>query len=121
VSESAAGVEASELAMQDVATQPKRAQAHGRIPPVAKLITGERLGKAITSDGFIKDGSPTCVEGAKYDFRMSPLILKASFGSPVNIDKLPEDQRAGVKVEPGEVVFVRTIEKLELPNNIIAS
>src|ERR1700730_13714073 len=87
---------------------------------VATLITSERLNKALEPGGFLREGSPTCVEGAKYDFRMSPIILKASFGTPVNLDKLPEDQRAQVKVEPGEVVFVRTIEKLVLPNDIIA-
>jgi deoxycytidine triphosphate deaminase len=87
---------------------------------VATLITSERLNKALEPGGFLREGSPTCVEGAKYDFRMSPIILKASFGTPVNLDKLPEDQRAQVKVEPSEVVFVRTIEKLALPNDIIA-
>jgi deoxycytidine triphosphate deaminase len=87
---------------------------------MAHLITGERLEKAVADGGFIQGGAPACVEGAKYDFRMSPLILKASFGTPVNIEKLPEDQRAAVKVEPGEVVFVRTIEKLALPNNVMA-
>ncbi len=88
--------------------------------PVATLITGERLAKAIQPGGFLRDGTPSSVEGAKYDFRMSPLILKASFGTPVNLERLPEDQRAKVTVEPGEVVFVRTIEVLDLPNNIIA-
>ena len=51
---------------------------------------------------------------------MSPVILKASFGTPVDLGELPADQRAQVRVEPGEVVFVRTIEKLNLPNNVIA-
>ena len=94
--------------------------AAGASGAMATLITGAHLTKALEADGFIKDGSTACVEGAKYDFRMSPLILKASFGTPVNLEKLPEDQRAKVTVEPGEVVFVRTIEKLSLPNNVIA-
>ena len=100
--------------------QPKRVSSEGQALPVAMLITGERLSKALEPTGFIQDGSPACVEGAKYDFRMSPLILKSSFGTPVNIEKLPEDQRAAVKVEPGEVIFVRTIERLTLPNNVMA-
>jgi deoxycytidine triphosphate deaminase len=87
---------------------------------VATLVTGERRSKAIEPGGFIREGAGTCVEGAKYDFRMSPLILKASFGTPINLEKLPEDQRAKVTADPGEVVFVRTIERLDLPNNIIA-
>ncbi|MGH6801014.1 MAG: dCTP deaminase domain-containing protein, partial [Methylocella sp.] len=84
------------------------------------MITGDRLSKALEPGGFLLGGSAACVEGAKYDFRMSPIILKASFGTPVNLDKLPEDQRAQVKVESGEVVFVRTLETLALPNDIIA-
>jgi deoxycytidine triphosphate deaminase len=87
---------------------------------VTTLLTGDALRDATKEAGFIKGGVVESVEGAKYDFRMSPIILKASFGTPVNLEKLPEDQRAQVRVEPGEVVFVRTIEKLDLPNNIIA-
>lgn len=97
-----------------------RQRTDGKGWPVATLITSELLNKALKPGGFLREGSPNCVEGAKYDFRMSPLILKASFGTPINLDKLPEDQRAQVKVEPGEVVFVRTIEKLALPNDTIA-
>src|SRR4029077_11978184 len=104
--------------MQDIATI-KGDSTQGRAP-LATLLTGEHLVKALEPTGFIRDGVATCVEGAKYDFRMSPLILKASFGTPVNLERLPEDQRASITVEPGEVVFVRTIEKLALPNNIIA-
>lgn len=84
------------------------------------LITGEHLRDALGAMGFIKNGVPGSVEGAKYDFRMSPLILKSSFGTPINLDNLSEEQRAQVRVEPGEVVFVRTIERLELPKNITA-
>jgi deoxycytidine triphosphate deaminase len=104
--------------MQDASNQPTRVPAEGQA--LARLLTGEHLDKALEPMGFIKDGSPTCVEGAKYDFRMSPIILKASFGTPINLEKLPEHERAQVKVEPGEVVFVRTIEKLALPNNVMA-
>jgi deoxycytidine triphosphate deaminase len=107
--------------MQDFQNQPIRVTAQaGDGRSVANLITGDRLKAAVATGGFIQDGNPTSVEGAKYDFRMSPQILKASFGTPINLEKLPEDQRAQVKVEPGEVVFVRTIERLVLPNNVIA-
>jgi deoxycytidine triphosphate deaminase len=91
----------------------------GEAWPMAMLITGDGLRGAV-EDGFIKHGNSQCVEGAKYDFRLSPQILKASFGQPVDIEKLSEMERASVTIEPGEVVFVRTIEELDLPENIIA-
>lgn len=72
----------------------------GEARPMAALITGDGLRGAI-EDGFIKHGASQCVEGAKYDFRLSPQILKASFGQPVDIEKLSEMERAKVTIEPG--------------------
>jgi deoxycytidine triphosphate deaminase len=88
---------------------------------MASLITGERLQRAVEDGTFIKNGLVKSVEGAKYDFRMSPVVLKSSFVTPVNIEKLPEDKRAQAVVEPGEVVFVKTMELLDLPNSMIAT
>ncbi|HEX3936049.1 MAG TPA: hypothetical protein VHX43_00970 [Xanthobacteraceae bacterium] len=88
---------------------------------MATLITGDNLKRQIDAGGFIKDGVSSSVEGAKYDFRISSRILKASFGRPIDINKLPEDQQTQARVDPGEVVFVRTMEALELPKNIIAT
>ncbi len=87
---------------------------------MASLLSGGQLESALLDEGFIRDGSIDCVEGVKYDFRMSPIVLKAKFGTPINIDKLPESERAQVTVEPGEVVFVRTVEQLALPNDVMA-
>jgi deoxycytidine triphosphate deaminase len=106
--------------MHSAPNQLGRVPAYGQGRSVAKLITGEHLRAALADGGFIKNGAPSSVEGAKYDFRMSPIILKSSFGSPVNLANLTEEQRALVRVEPGEVVFVRTIERLELPNTVTA-
>jgi dUTPase len=51
---------------------------------------------------------------------MSPIVLKALYGSPVDIKALAEEHRAQMRVDPGEVVFVKTIETLVLPKNINA-
>jgi deoxycytidine triphosphate deaminase len=106
--------------MQSSANQLRRVPTFGDRRSVSSLITGDKLRAALGPDGFIKDGNPTSVEGAKYDFRMSPLILKSSFSAPIHLDKLSEEQRAQIRVEPGEVVFVRTIERLDLPKTITA-
>jgi deoxycytidine triphosphate deaminase len=107
---------------RDLSLRDKVFAVNAREPrPMASLVTGERLHRAVDEGSFIKNGLVKSVEGAKYDFRMSPIILKASFITPVNIEKLPEDKRSQAVVEPGEVVFVKTMELLDLPNSMIAT
>lgn len=88
---------------------------------MARIIAETRLKKAIKDGTFIKNGLIDNAEGIKYDFRMSSRILKAEFGRAVNMSKFPEQQQAGLAVEPGEVVFVLTEEILDLPRNIEAN
>ena len=85
-----------------------------------QAITGEQLLKAVQSQTFIKGGDPLCAEGVKYDFRMGSRVLKSKFGRSMDMDKMGEDQKAEMVIEPGEVVFVLTEETLELPNNVMA-
>jgi deoxycytidine triphosphate deaminase len=87
---------------------------------LAKAITGEQLIAAVTSQTFIKDGNPESAEGIKYDFHMGSRVLKAKYGRSMDIDKMPEAEKAEMVVEPGEVVFVLTQETLELPADIMA-
>jgi deoxycytidine triphosphate deaminase len=87
---------------------------------LAKAITGDHLLAAVNSQTFIKDGDPKGAEGIKYDFRMGSRILKAAYGQPLDMDGLTENERTGMFVEPGEVVFVLTEESLELPNDMMA-
>lgn len=82
-----------------------------------QLVTGERLRKAVTDGTFITDGEAAGVEAVKYDFHMGSSVLKALYGQPIAIDKIPEEDRW---VDPGEAVFLLTREKLNLPANMIA-
>ena len=106
--------------MHYASNQLTRVPTWGSGQSVTTLITGNHLLDALVDGGFIKNGAANGVEGAKYDFRISPRILKSSFGTAIDLSKMSEDQRALVRVEPGEVVFVQTIEHLDLPNNITA-
>src|ERR1700684_1905031 len=51
---------------------------------------------------------------------MGSLVLKAKSGQPVDIEELPAVEKSTLAVEPGEVVFVLTQEKLNLPRNMMA-
>lgn len=84
---------------------------------MARAITGDQLRAAVQSESFIKLGHPDNAEGVKYDFRAGTRVLKATFGQGVDIQNIPEKDRW---VEPGEVVFVLTQERLDLPKDMIA-
>ena len=84
---------------------------------MARAITGDQLRSAVQSQSFIKGGDASSAEGVKYDFRVGTRVLKASVGQPIDMLSIPEQDRF---VEPGEVVFVLTEERLDLPKNMIA-
>lgn len=87
---------------------------------MARLVTGERLRQAVESQSFIKGGAPDNAEGVKYDFRLSTHILKASFGRPIDASRLSEAEKRELVIQPGEMVFALTEERLALPDNMIA-
>jgi deoxycytidine triphosphate deaminase len=87
---------------------------------MAELITGNHLLDAVEAGTFIKGGDPACAEGVKYDFRLSPHVLKAAFKRPVDATLLTESEKKDLLVEPGEVVFVLTEETLDLPSDMMA-
>lgn|GEM_PF-1058603 len=87
---------------------------------MSKVITEEELKGWIEHDEVIQDGDSACAEGIKYDFRLGDKFLKAYFGRTMNYEldlQSAEDKRRAV-VEPGEVVFVLSKERLKLPDNI---
>ena len=86
---------------------------------MATMITGERLLEAVKTQTFIKGGDERCAEGVKYDFRMGKRLLKAKFGRAIDMTS-PQIDHNDLFVEPGEMVFVLTQERIELPQNMTA-
>lgn len=85
-----------------------------------KLVTETKLREAVQNQTFIVGGEPGSVEGIKYDFHMGTQFLKSSYRRPIDISDLSAAERNSLCIAPGEVVFVLTKEKLNLPNNIMA-
>lgn len=91
-----------------------------KIPKMPTLVNNSELLQAISENGFIQNGKPENIDGIKYDFSLSQRVLKAKFKQPINVNDLPQTTRTEFVVEPGEVVFVLTEEKLKMPDNIMA-
>jgi dCTP deaminase len=82
---------------------------------VASLVTHDRLKEMIGAGQIIVGGDPNAVEGIKYDFRLGSKFLKASLERPVDFNDLHGTERLQAKIDPGEVVFVMSEERLNLP------
>jgi deoxycytidine triphosphate deaminase len=88
--------------------------------PMSRMVTGDELLQAVKDGTFIQGGIEKSAEGIKYDFRLSQHVLKAKFKRPVEMNKLSQSEARERVVEPGEVVFVLTEERLKLPMNMLA-
>ena len=86
---------------------------------MATIVTGEELRQAAQEQTFIKGGDPDSAEGVKYDFHLGSQILMAG-GSPVDTAELTQLEKSKLVIEPGEVVFALTEERLELPPDTFA-
>lgn len=86
---------------------------------MSTLIIEEGLKKLI-SEGVIEKGEEDCVEGIKYDFRLSNRFLKAKHQGPAKISDFTIATKENFSVEPGETVFVLSEEILHLPKDIKA-
>lgn len=83
-----------------------------------KIISEQDLKEMIRSAEYLTDGVEEDVEGIKYDFKFGCRFLKAYFTVPRNYGELSSDELQHTFVEPGEVVFVLSKEKLKLPDDI---
>ncbi|UTW55400.1 hypothetical protein [Kordiimonas sp. SCSIO 12610] len=86
---------------------------------MASILSEEQLKKEINDKNLIQSADVNCAEGIKYDFRLSNRILKSSLGGPINLQELPALERSKVAVDPGEVVFVLTEERINLSADVM--
>ena len=87
---------------------------------MAKIITGAELRELIEDGKILENADIKCAEGIKYDFRLGSKLLKSYFGDPVDIEKdlVTVEEKNRAVVEPGEVVFVLSKERISLPKDI---
>lgn len=85
---------------------------------MASLVTHDRLKELIRAGQIIIDGDPNAVEGIKYDFTFGSKFLKASLERPVDFNDLQGTEKLQAKIDPGEVVFVMSKERLSLPMDV---
>lgn len=85
---------------------------------MVEVLSNIELVEAVKNNQFISNGSVENCEEIKYDFRLGENILKSSFRRPVKFSELTVEEKSKCSILPGEVVFVMTEEKLNLPNNI---
>ena len=85
---------------------------------MATILSEDELRKIVGNAQFIENGTEENVEGIKYDFKFGNRFLKAHFVVPRNYTELLNDELQYAIVEPGEVVFVLSMEKLKLPKDI---
>ncbi len=84
---------------------------------MAKILTEPELITIISAGEIVEGGIDKSVEGIKYDFRLGTRILRSG-AKEINTEKLTETERAELGIEPGEMVFVLSEEKLNLPSDI---
>ncbi len=86
---------------------------------MSTVLPEAELRKAIEDEGFIKNGTVACAEGLKYDFRVGQHILLGQ-GQPLDVTKLSEGEKRDLLLKPGELGYVMTEERLDLPTDIKA-
>ncbi len=84
---------------------------------MAKILTEPELQEIVAAGEIIENGLDESVEGIKYDFHMGTQILMAG-ARQLDTEKLSEAERAELALEPGEMAFALSQERLNLPNDI---
>jgi dCTP deaminase len=85
---------------------------------MAKILTEAVIGNWIKKNEIIEFADINCAEGIKYDLRLGNEFLKSHFGRMVNFTELSNEEKRHAVIKPGEVVYVLTKERLNLPDNV---
>lgn len=88
---------------------------------MAKTLTGDKIKKLVEESNVIENGSISNCGSIKYDFTLSDEILKSAFSAPVLMSELSVQERREAQIQPGEVVYVLTREKVNLPSDMYMS
>lgn len=88
---------------------------------MAETITGNKIREMVEAGKVIENGSLNNCGSLKYDFTLSDEILKSDFSTPVKLTDLSVEERRKALIQPGEVVYVLTKEKVNLPTNMYMS
>ncbi len=84
---------------------------------MAKILTESEIQEIVAAGEIIENGLDESVEGIKYDFHLGTQILLAG-ARQLDTEKLSEAERSELALEPGEMAFALSEERLNLPNNI---
>jgi len=82
---------------------------------MAKMIVGKELISIIDTGEIIAEGETKNCDAIKYDFVLDSRFLKAQYGAPIRYETLQPIDQIDAKINPGEVVYVLTKEKIHLP------
>lgn len=88
---------------------------------MANTLTGNKIKSLVEEGKVIEDGSLNNCGSLKYDFTLSDEILKSDFKSPVHLSDLSIHERREATIQPGEVVYVLTKEKVNIPTDMYMS
>ena len=88
---------------------------------MAETLTGSKISKLVSDGKVIENGNIKNCGTLKYDFSISEDILKSDFNAPVKMSELTVEQRRTAQIMPGEVVYVLTKEKVNLPKDMYMS
>ena len=88
---------------------------------MADTLTGNKIRKLVEDGKIIENGSINNCGALKYDFTLSDEILKSDFSAPVKLADLTVEERRTALIQPGEVVYVLTKEKVNLPADMYMS
>lgn len=91
------------------------------VKSMAETLTGIKIRKLVEEGNVIENGSVNNCGPLKYDFTLSDEILKSDFSTPVKLTNLSVEERRTALIQPGEVVYVLTKERVNLPADMYMS